>query len=102
MAFKYTCILLLVSLAFLLAQAKHVKKDKKGDTKQKGKSLWNFYTENIYIMKYARCNWDLLLFEALTSGFNFQDRVITIYLKTISSRKSTLKEKLPTIATEIL
>ena len=37
MAFKYTCILLLVSLVFLLAQAKHVKKDKKGHTKQKGK-----------------------------------------------------------------
>ena len=34
MAFKYTCILLLVSLVFLLAQAKHVKK---GNTKQKGK-----------------------------------------------------------------
>ena len=28
MAFKYTCILLLVSLVFLLAQAKHVKKQK--------------------------------------------------------------------------
>lgn len=34
MAFKYTCILLYVSLAFLLAQAKHLKK---GNTKQKGK-----------------------------------------------------------------
>ena len=46
MAFKYTCVLLLVSLVFLLAQAKRIKKGKKGNTKQKG-----FYTENVYIIK---------------------------------------------------
>lgn len=34
MAYKYTCILLLVSVVFLLAQAKDAKK---GNTKQQGK-----------------------------------------------------------------
>ena len=47
MAFKYTCILLLVSLVFLLTQAKHVKKDKKGNTKQKGK--YGIYTLKTFI-----------------------------------------------------
>ena len=68
MAFKYTCILLLVSLAFLLAQAKHVKKDKKGNTKQKGK--YGISTLKTFILSRV-CNWGLLLFEALTR-FDFQ------------------------------
>ena len=51
MAFKYTCILLLVSLVFLMAQAKHVKKDKKGNTKQKGKYREFLHWKHIYIIK---------------------------------------------------
>ena len=46
MAFKYICILLLVSVVLLLAQAKNIKK---GKSKQNGKYGTEFQNENMML-----------------------------------------------------